>query len=95
MAVREFCVFLLQVRAVGQQNLAERERCRRTIDRPAKALARQHRQEAAVIDMRVSQDHGIEPTRVELQRRPVAQAQLLVTLEQAAIDQDAPVAGFQ
>ncbi len=45
-----------------------------------------------MVDMRVGQHHGINGCRVHRQGFPVSQAQLLVTLEQAAIDKDSCLA---
>jgi hypothetical protein len=41
--------------------------------------------------MRVRQHDGVDPLRVDRQRRPVAQTELLEALEQSAVDQDAVI----
>lgn len=41
------------------------------------------------------QQHGIDACGIHRQRRPVLQAQLLVALEQTAVDQQPPLAGLQ
>ena len=56
----------------------------------AKAQLHQPRQEAAVVDVRMRQHHRIDRARRHGQRRPVAQAQLLDALEQAAVDEQPP-----
>jgi len=42
--------------------------------------------------MRVGQHDGIDARRIDRERRPVAEAQLLQTLKQAAVDRDAMLA---
>ena len=41
------------------------------------------------------QDHGVDPGRIDRQRRPVAQAQLFEPLEQPAIDEHAVIAEIE
>jgi hypothetical protein len=41
-----------------------------------------------VVDVRVGEDDRVDARRIERRRRPVAQAQLLEALEEAAIDED-------
>ena len=82
----------LQVGTVRQENAAEVKGGVGAMDRAFEALLDQHGQIAGMIDMRVGQDDRVNGSRVYRQRLPVAQAQLLVALEQAAIDQDARLA---
>ncbi len=90
LAVGELGVFFLDVAAVGQQDAAQVARARRTPDRAVVALAHQQRQVAAVVEVRVRERHGVDAAFFQArQRGPVAQPQLLVALEQAAIDQQA------
>ena len=86
-AVREVGFFLLQVAAVRQQDAAQVMRGGRAVHLAPEALTRQQRQVAAVVNVRVGEDHGVDLSRIDRQRRPVAQAQLLVALEQPAVDQ--------
>ena len=92
-AVRAAGVFFLQVRAVEQHHLAQVARGGRRVDAAAKALLHQRRQEAAVVEVGVAQHHGVDRRRLDRKRRPVALAQRLVALEQAAVEQDARAAG--
>ena len=89
MAVGKVGLFLLQVTGVGQQDGAQFRRGRRAVDRAGEALSCQQRQVAAVVQMGVGEDDGVDVGRWHWQGRPVAQAQRLVALEQAAIDQQA------
>ncbi len=57
--------------------------------RPAEAFAHQLRQQAAVVDMRVRQQHGIDIGRAERKGAVVQRLQRLWPLEQAAVDQQA------
>ena len=88
-AVEEGGVFFLQVSAVGQENGAQVPRAWRAMDGFGIAISRQQGQVAAVVQVRVGQHHGIDLVGRERQGLPVAQAQLLVALEQAAIHQHA------
>ena len=57
--------------------------------RPAETLARQLRQQPAVIDMRMGQKHGVDIGRAERERPIVQRLQCLRPLEQAAVDEEA------
>ena len=81
-------LLLLQFRAVDQQNLAKLDGRRRRVNRTAKALSVQQRQRATVIHVRMREDNGGDLRRVERKCNPVERAQILVALEQAAIDQN-------
>ncbi len=77
---------LLQMPAVGQHDAAQFARGLGAEDLAAKALFDQQGQVAGVVQVRMGQDEGIHRGRHNRQRVPVAQPQLLVALEQAAID---------
>ena len=90
--VRPPGVFFLDARRVGQHQRAQLARRRRTEDAAGETLGHEPRQIAAVIEVRVREDNGIDPRRIDGKRPPVAIAQLLEPLEQAAVDQDAAIA---
>ena len=58
--------------------------------RPAKAVAHQLRQQAAMVDMGMGQQHGIDVGRAKRKGAVVQLLQGLLSLKQAAIDQEAP-----
>jgi hypothetical protein len=60
--------------------------------RAPEPVARQRRQEAGVVDVRVSQDYRIDGGRIDRERLPVAFPEALHALEQPAIDED-PLTG--
>ena len=82
-------LLLLQVRRVRQQQRGEVPRAGGGEDGPVVAGAHQARQPAGVIDVGVRQHHHVDRLRLHRQRRPVALAQLLGALEQAAVHQHA------
>jgi hypothetical protein len=82
-------VLFLQVAAVGQQNGAQIARAGGAVDRLGVAVARQQRQVAAVVQLRMGKHHGVNLVRRDGQWLPVAQAQQLVALEQPAVEQQA------
>src|SRR5690606_26518173 len=81
-------IFFLQVPAIGQQNLAQIKRRRRAIDLPAEALLDQARDVATVVQVGMGEHDRIERSRIKRKVFPVAQAQGLVALEQATVDED-------
>ena len=85
--VGERGIFFLDVAAVGQQHSAQVHRAGRGVDGALVAFLDQQRDVAAVVQVRMREHHRIDLGRHHGQRRPVAQAQLLVTLEQPAIHQ--------
>ena len=88
MAVGIVGFLLLQARAVRKQDAAQ-VACRGgAMNATAKTIAHQQRQVTAMVDVGVCEDYGVYVGRVYRQRRPVAQAQLFVALEQAAVDKD-------
>ena len=82
----------LQMAAVGQQQLAQIARGLGAKDPSSEALLDQGRQIACVIQVGMGQQHRVDGRGRDRKIRPVALAQLLVTLEQATIDQN-PLAG--
>ena len=80
-------VFLLQPAAVGQQHAADFDRGGRREHRTAKTLFDQQWQCPGMIEVRVGQNHGVELLWIEGKIFPVHRTQVLVTLEQTAIDQ--------
>ena len=88
-AVGHLGLAFLQMGRVGQEDFAERLRRRGGMDRPMKALPRQQRQIARMVDMRMRQQDEVDLGGRNRQGLPVALAQLFEALEQAAIDQDA------
>jgi len=84
------------VPGIGQQDAAQIDGGRRGIDWPVKALLDQSRNPAAVIDVGVGQDDGIDLTGREGQVFPITLAPFLLPLEETAIHQhlDATAAAF-
>ncbi len=81
-------VLLLQVRGVGQQDAQQVRGAGGAEDRPAESLAHQQRQRPGVVDVRVAQHYRVDRRGLEGRPGPVAQAQGLEPLEQAAVEQD-------
>ena len=92
-AVRPLGVLLLQVRSVRQHDAQQVRRARRAVDGPAEPLPDEERQVPRVVDVRVTQHHRVEACGIGEPRLPVAQPQRFQPLEQAAVEQDAAVAG--
>ncbi len=88
MAIGVFRRTFLQVARVRQENSAKIARGRGAEYPALETMFHQQWQIAGMIEMRVSEDDSIDRTHVDRQRRPVAQAQLLETLEQTAIYQN-------
>src|SRR3954452_9727946 len=87
--VRKLRILFLDVRRIRQHEAAQLRRGGRAIDRPLETLRDETRQPAGVIDVRVGEDDGVDGVGRDRQRAPIALAQLLETLEQTAIDEDA------
>ena len=80
-------VLLLQMGGVPQHH-GRQLGCRGTADnRTTEAVAHQRRQVAAVVQVRVRQDHGVDAHRRDRERLPVASPPHGLPLEQAAVDQ--------
>src|SRR5690606_5804420 len=90
--VGELGFFLLEPGAVAQQDLAQLARGFGRDDLSAKSVAHQRGQVAAVVEVRVAQHDAVDLARRQRKPRPVAIAQLLEPLEQAAVEQDLPTA---
>lgn len=72
---------------IGQHVGAQIDGAARHHDTAAEARAHQLRQQAAVIDMRVREQHRVDVGRMERKGAVVERLQRLRPLEQAAIDQ--------
>ena len=88
-AVGEIGVAFRQMAAIRQQNAAQVLCCSRAENLTAIAAVDEQWQIARMIEMCVRQKNGADLVRIDRQRRPILQAERLVTLEQAAIDQNA------
>ena len=77
-AVREIGFFLLQPRAVAQHDVAEFGRGRRAVHRPAEPFARQHRQIAGMVDVRVREHDRVERVGCDRQRNQLRSRRFLV-----------------
>jgi hypothetical protein len=91
MPVGKGSVFFLDMARVGQQDLAQVARARCAPDPALEAFAHQQRQVAAVVEVGMGQHHRVDLAGCHRRRHPVAQPQLLVALEQPAVDQQALV----
>ena len=80
-------VFLLQMSGIRKDDAAQINRRRRGIHRAAEAFADQPRNPAAVVEVRMGQDHRIDAGCWHRRGLPVAQPPFLGSLEHAAIDQ--------
>ncbi|MCE2873791.1 MAG: hypothetical protein LW605_08545 [Xanthomonadales bacterium] len=60
------------------------------VDRSAEAALHEQRQPAAVVDMRMAQDHCVDGVRLERERPAVAGARIATALQHAAVEQDLP-----
>ena len=89
MPVGKFGVFFLDVPTVGQQDVAQVAGSRSGVDATSETFAHQQGHIAAVVQVSMGQDDGIDLGCGLGQRVPVAQAQLLVTLEQTTVHQHA------
>ena len=88
-AVREFRVALLYLGAVEQQEFAEVGRGRRAEHPTPEPLAHELRQIAGMVEVRVGEHHVVDRRRIDRESRPILQAQVLQSLEQAAVHKDA------
>ncbi len=80
-------VLLLEMPTVGEDDPAQLLRRRRSEDGAAVALLHQGRQVARVVDVGVGQHHRVDRFGGHGELAPVAKAQRLLTLEQAAVDE--------
>ena len=79
----------LNAAGIRQHIGAQVDRAARRQDPAAKAVAHQLRQQAAVVDMGMRQQHGVDVGRAERKGAVVECLQRLLSLEQAAVDQEA------
>src|SRR6266571_4601771 len=87
-AIGELRLLFLEVRGVGQHDLEKIGGAARAVDGPREALLAEPRQEAGVVDVGVAQQDGLDGRRGHGKPRPVAQAQLLEPLEEAAVHEE-------
>src|SRR5690606_27870937 len=87
-------LLLEQVSAVGQQQAAQGDAAASAMDASAKSLLDQGGQVARMVQVGVGQDHRVDRRRFDRKRSPVTVAQLLVALEQAAVDEQAMAVGL-
>ena len=87
--IRRARVLFLNVRGIDEHELREILRAGRAEHAAAKPLGRKPRQVADVIEVRVGQHDGINRVRAHGQLVPVAPAQLVLPLEEAAVDEHA------
>ena len=94
-AVGQAGVLFLNVRGVWQDERAQVAGPGGAEDAAAKSAGDETRQVAAMVEVRVSQHHGVDAFRVDGKRRPVPHAQLFQALKQPAIDEHAAIAKLQ
>src|SRR5690349_9923363 len=70
MLVREFRILFHQMPAVGQEKLAEFDGRLRGDDRAFKPVANQEWQIAAVVEMGVGEQHGVDGLRIDRKAAP-------------------------
>lgn len=90
--IRVLGLLLQQAAAIGQNDTAQVARRGTRIDLAAKAVAHQQRQVTAMVQVGMREHDRTDLGRRQRQARPVAQAQLLIPVEQAAIDQNPLIA---
>ena len=81
LAVGVFCILLLKITAVLEDQFGHVAGGRGGEDAAAKAVAHQLRQIAGMVEMGVGQDDGIDAGRLDRQWCPVQLAQVLQALE--------------
>ncbi len=86
---------LLQVAAVGEEQLAQVRGAVGGDDRPGEPVPHQRGHVAGVVQVRMGQDHGVDRGRRDRERRPVAFAAAFVALEEAAVHQHPFPAGLE
>jgi hypothetical protein len=85
--VQEGCVFLLEVGGVGQHGAAEVGRRGRGVDRIVVAIAHETRQVAAVIDVRVREDHRVDRLRGKRELAVTFEGLFAMALVEPAVEQ--------
>ncbi len=93
--LREAGLLFLQGAGVFEHQAGERAGRPRAVDRAAVALRHESRQEARVVEMGVGEDDGVDLLRPERERAPVALLELVVALEETAVDEQAGVAELE
>ena len=78
----------LQARRVLPEHVAQVAGGVLGVNGAAEALLDQERQAARVVQVRVAQDHGVDPRGIEWEWLAVALLLLAATLDQAAVEQD-------
>ena len=91
----DLCIGFLDVAAVRQQDLAEFFRHMGAVDESFEPFPDQLGQKAAVVDVGMAEDHGIDFTWVEGKFPPVQVPDQLGTLEHAAVQEDLLPVDFQ
>jgi hypothetical protein len=87
--VKELGILLLQESTVHQDQFSHIPRRFRRVDPAAETIPDKPGQVSAVVEMGMCQDDGVDGVRLNWKLLPVQFAQVLESLEQAAIDQDA------
>jgi hypothetical protein len=85
----------LEVSGIGQQNAGQIYCSGRRIDGTAEPLSDESRQVTGVVDVRVSQNYGIDRAWIHGRLRPVAETEFLSALKQATVDKDPQTLGLQ
>ncbi len=93
--LREAGLFFLQGAGIFEHQAGERAGRLGAVDRAAVALCHEARQEAGVVEVGVGEDDRVDLLRPERERAPVALLELLVALEEAAVDEQASVAELE
>jgi len=86
---------LLQVRGAAQDHRQQFSGRLRAPDAAVEPKPREHAQAAAVVDVRMGADHGVERAEVDGRRLGAAALLLVRALEQPEVDEDARTVGLQ
>ncbi len=79
---------LVELARVEEDERRELDRARRRVDRAAVAGLDQQRDEAAMVEVGMGQEHGVEVGCIEGERDPVADRFVRAALEHPAVDED-------
>ena len=88
-------VLFLDLGGIGQHDPQQVARRRRTEDRPIKPLSRQRGQVAAMVDVGVAEDDGVDLVRMEGEVAVALPGLLAAALVQSAVEEDFVVADLQ
>ena len=91
---RAVVVLLLQLRGVVENDLGDLASGVNAVNRPAKSSLDEERKAAAVVEMAVREEDGVDLAGLEREGFPVELRDLPAALEQAAVDEDAAAAGL-